>query len=286
MTLADPITDALVAACNGKLGSGTAVSNDGAEVLDLAEVGLLLGALDRRGADLGPYRAHLADIARTIRNKRPGPDAHDRRKALCDVIAGEFAYNGDGDVFEAPENANMLDVIDRRVGLPVALGILYLHAARAAGWAAYGIAFPGHFLVRVEGDADAAMLDPFDNGRAMEPADLYSILRRLMGPGAKLEEEHLAPMPDRSVLIRLLSNLKAHALRDGDTSRGLELLDRMRVLRPRDAAILFEQGTILARTGSPMAAKAKFETILTAEPEGNWAARASHSLARVKITLN
>ncbi len=274
MTLADPITDALRTACAG------------GEVLDLAEIALLLGALDRRDADLGPYRSHLADIARTIRDRRASADAHVRREVLSDVIHGEFAYTGDGDVFEAPENANMLDVIDRRVGLPVALGILYLHAARAAGWTAYGISFPGHFLVQVEGEADAAMMDPFAGGRAMEPADLYSILRRMMGPGAKLEEEHLAPVPDRAVLIRLLSNLKARALRAGETSRGLELLDRMRVIAPADAGLLFEQGTILTRSGSPTAAVAKFKAAMEKDPKGPFAARASQSLADVKRTLN
>ena len=274
MTMADPITDALRAACGA------------AETLDLAEVALLLGALDRRGTDLGPYRAHLADIARTIRDRRTSADAHIRREVLSDVIHGEFAYTGDGDVFEAPENANMLDVIDRRVGLPVALGILYLHAARAAGWTAYGINFPGHFLVQVEGDADAAMLDPFSGGRAMEPADLYSILRRLMGPGAKLEEEHRASVRDRSVLIRLLSNLKARALRSGDTTRALELLDRMCVIAPADAGLLYEQGTILNRAGSPMAAKSKFEAAVEADPKGPVAGLAAQSLSSVKSTLN
>jgi len=274
MTLADPITDALRVACTGH------------EMLDLAEVGLLLGALDRRDADLGPYRAHLADIARTIRDRRASADAQVRREVLSDVIHGEFAYTGDGDVFEAPENANLLDVIDRRVGLPVALGILYLHAARAAGWTAYGISFPGHFLVQVEGDADAAMLDPFSGGRAMDPADLYSILRRMMGPGAKLEEEHLAPVADRAVLIRLLSNLKARAMRSGDTSRALELLDRMRVVAPADAGLLFEQANILTRGGSPMAAKSKFEDAIAADPKGPFAARAAQLLSDVKRTLN
>ncbi len=272
MTLADPITHALERACVG--------------TLDIAEVALLLSALDRRGVALGPYRAHLADIARAIRARRGMPEAAMRREILSDVLHEEFGYFGDGDLFEAPENANLIDVIDRRVGLPVALGILYLHAARAAGWQAHGISFPGHFLVQVEGDDGAALMDPFAGGRAMEPADLYGILHRMMGRSARLEENHLEPVSDRAVLIRLLNNLKARALRSGDNTRALELLDRMIIVLPNEAAFPFEQGKLLTREGQPTAAKAKFEAALACNPEGPLALQAGQAIKDIKRTLN
>ncbi len=274
MTLANPLTHALEAACAG------------AETLDIAEVALLLSALDRRGVELGPYRAHLADIARAIRDRRDASEAALRRDILSDVLHGEFGYFGDGDLFEAPENANLIDVMDRRVGLPVAPGILYLHAARAAAWSAHGISFPGNFLVQVEGDDGVALLDPFAGGKAMEHADLYGILRRLVGPAAKLEENHLEPVSDRAVLIRLLSNLKARALRSGDNMRALELLDRMSIVTPREAGFAFEQGQLFIREGQPMAAKAKFEAALACDAKGPWAARVTQALEDVKRTLN
>lgn len=274
MTLADPITQALIAACAG-----------GGE-LDIAEVALLLGALDRRGVDLGPYRKHLADLARAIRDKGVEPEAGARREALADVLFAEFGYVGDGDVYEAPENANLLDVIDRRVGLPVALGILYIHTARAAGWPAHGISFPGHFLVQVEAEDGEALLDPFGGGRAMDAGALYGILRRIAGPAARLEDNHMAPVSDRAVLIRLLNNLKSSALRLSDTTRALELLDRMAIVDPHDLAYHFEQGTILARAGHPMAAKRKFEAVAEVDPEGPFARRARVALSGVKRSLN
>lgn len=276
MTLADPLSLALA----------HALDSSSAGVLDIAEAALLLSALDRRDVELGPYRAHLADIARAIRDRRGTGEAAIRRDILSDVLHGEFGYIGDGDFFEAPENANLIDVMDRRVGLPVTLGILYLHAARAAGWQAHGISFPGHFLVQVEGEDGVALLDPFAGGCAMEPADLYGILHRLVGRSARLEENHLEPVSDRAVLIRLLSNLKARALRSGDATRALELLDRMIIVAPRDPAFAFEQGKLLVREGQPLAAKAKFEAAIACEPKSAMGIRAREALNEVKRTLN
>ncbi len=274
MTVADPITEALIVACAA-----------GGE-LDIGEVALLLGALDRRGVDLGPYRKHLADLARAVRDKGVEPEAGARREALAEILHTDFGYFGDGDVFEAPENANLLDVIDRRAGLPVALGILYLHTARAAGWPAHGISFPGHFLVQVEAEDGTALLDPFGGGRAMDAGGLYGILRRIAGPVARLEDAHLTPTDDRAVLIRLLSNLKVRAMQLSDTSRALELLDRMAVVDPTELGFLYEQGAILAQAGQPMAAKRKFEKVASAQKEGPYAERARDALAGVKRSLN
>lgn len=274
MTVADPITEALIHACAG------------AGPLDIAEAGLLLGALDRRGVDLARYRKHLADLARAIRDKGVEPEAKARRAALADLLHGRFGYNGDGDVYEAPENANLIDVIDRKVGLPVALGILYIHTARAAGWPASGISFPGHFLVRVEADDGEALLDPFGAGRAMDAGALYGILRRIMGPAARLQDHHIAPTDDRAVLIRLLNNLKSRALQMSDHTRALELLDRMAIVDPADLAYIYEQGTILARAGHPMAAKRKFESLTGGHPDNPFARRAKVALAGVKRSLN
>lgn len=274
MTVADPITQALIVAC--------ATTGD----LDIAETGLLLGALDRRGVDLGPYRKHLADLARAIRDRGVEPSAAARQKALADLLNLEFGYRGDGDVYDAPENANLLDVIDRRMGLPVALGILYIHTARAAGWPAHGVLFPGHFLVQVGAEDDVALLDPFGGGRDMDTGALYGILRRVAGPAARLEDAHIAPVDDRAVLVRLLNNLKARAMRLSDTTRALELLDRMIVIDPQDVGYIYEQGTILSQAGQPMAAKRKFEKVASTADKGPFADKARQALAGVKRSLN
>jgi len=270
----DPLTEAFRAACSGE------------RIHDIGEAALLMGALDRRGDDLGPYRAHLAELAGLVQKHRDVEEAAARGQILADIMSRDFGYEGDGDMFDNPHNSNLLGVIDRRAGVPVTLGILYLHLARAAGWRAWGVAFPGQFLVSVEGEDGTSIIDPFDEGREMQTADLYSLLHRMMGRMARLEENHLESVADESVLIRVLSNIKAIAMRDKNYSRALELLDRMLVIAPGEAAFLFEQARLLNHDGHPTAAKGKYEAVIALDPKSPFAERSFEELAGINAKLN
>ena len=79
--------------------------------------------------------------------------AEAKAAALTAVIAGAEGYCGDDETYDDLQNANLISVIDRRRGLPVALGIIYLQVARAQGWQATGLAFPGHFLISIDAGA-------------------------------------------------------------------------------------------------------------------------------------
>jgi regulator of sirC expression with transglutaminase-like and TPR domain len=72
-----------------------------------------------------------------------------RVQALHEVLAERHGFRGDDQNYDDLENANLISVIERRRGLPVALAILYLDAARRCGWPAEGLNFPGHFMIRL-----------------------------------------------------------------------------------------------------------------------------------------
>ena len=78
------------------------------------------------------------------------------------------AIRGNVEDYDNPANANLIQVIERRQGLPVALGILWLHAARAAGWPAHGVDFPAHFLIALEGAGGQLVVDAFDGGTCLD----------------------------------------------------------------------------------------------------------------------
>ena len=54
-----------------------------------------------------------------------------RTGALNEIILLKNGYSGDELSYDDLQNANLMRVVDRRKGPPVALGILYIHAARA-----------------------------------------------------------------------------------------------------------------------------------------------------------
>src|SRR5437762_2595704 len=134
-------------------------------LLPIGEAALALAAFDRPRVALGRYRQHLATIARDVgRHSGAQGDLAARARALNEIILLKHGYSGDELTYDDLQNANLTRVVDRRKGLPVALGILYLHAARAQGWESVGLAFPGHFLIRLGDGPERLILDPFHGG--------------------------------------------------------------------------------------------------------------------------
>ncbi len=141
--------------------------------IDLAETALMLAALDRPETSTAAYRGHLAELAGKIAAQADATSSVAMQiAALRKVLVTKFGYEGDAETYDDMRNANLMHVIDRRKGLPVALGILYLHAARAYGSHISGLSFPSHFLLRIEARGQRAIFDPFHGGRVDEPAGL------------------------------------------------------------------------------------------------------------------
>jgi len=217
--------------------------------LDVAEGALLLGALDRPGVDLGPYRRDLAALA-SAAHERPGPEA------LNALLFDGWGFAGDTETYDDLRNANLTHVIDRRRGLPVALGILYMHIARAAGLAAFGLNLPGHVMVAV-GMGDALHVrDPFHGGRVV---GLDELGERVARSGATMDPAMPQPVDDRAVLLRLHNNIKVRCLRDGDMDRAAATLEAMVIVAPEQAGLWLELGTVHEKRDNLRAARAALE---------------------------
>ncbi len=252
--------------------------------IDLFESALALAALDRPRTDLGPYREHAADLARDLGNAiaRTVPVS----EALADVLSAGHGYVGDTLTYDDSQNANLIRVIDRRKGLPVALGILYIHAARRHGIEAEGLNFPGHFLIRIGTGAKRVILDPFNGGLERNAADLRDLLKATAGLAAELEPAHYEPVGNRDILIRLQNNIKARHQRAGNIEEALRTVEGMLLFAPDAMALWREAGVLNARLGKIAAAVRAFEII--AERADSAAARtdAAAIVARLRTRLN
>jgi len=148
-------------------------------VLPIAEAALALASFDRPRVGLARYIRHLTTLATDVRRRvGTGPDLAARANALNEVVLLKHGYSGDELTYDDLQNANLMRVIDRRKGLPVALGILYLDAARAQGWEAVGLGFPGHFLIRLSDGAGRLIVDPFHGGQVLQARRCASCSRR------------------------------------------------------------------------------------------------------------
>ncbi len=259
------------------------VGEAGDDPLDVATAALMLSALDHAGRPLEPYRDHLAEIAERARSEAPVvASAQDGARALGGILAGRYGYDGDRLTYDDPQNADLMAVIDRRRGLPVALGILYLHAARAAGYRATGLSWPGHFLLRVWFREGEVLIDPFNGGAALERDGLQT--PPVMGLTPSDEMAPIEAVADIEVLLRLQNNLKLRALQAGDRARALEIGKRMALVAPRRPELWLDLGRLNEATGALGAAQKAFEACIALVPAGqslhNEATLGLHTLKR------
>jgi regulator of sirC expression with transglutaminase-like and TPR domain len=260
----------------------------GGERIDLLQAALTLSILQRDEAiDLAPLQGHVAAIDAAL------ADLVHRRGAvperLGEVIAEAYGYRGDSETYDDLQNADVARVLERRKGLPVALAILYLQVARAQGWDAEGLAFPGHFLIRVSIDGARHVIDPFNDGQVVEAPALRSLLQRVLGPDADLSPEHFDPVPDRDVLLRLENNVRLRLAKRDDWTGAARSLDRMLAIAPDKPELLFEAGQVNARLDKRRAAISAFERFLTtdaAKADPALAQRASALLQELRRGLN
>ena len=258
-------------------------------VLPIAEAGLALASFERPRVALARYRQHLDALARDVgRHLDPGSvgDLTARARALNEILLLKHGYSGDELTYDDVQNANLMWVVDRRKGLPVALGILYLHAARAQGWDAIGLAFPGHFLIRLGDGPERLILDPFHGGRICDAASLRELLKAMAGQDVELTPQHYAPVRDRDVLLRLQNNIKSRLLQGGRAEPALRILQTMLLLAPDLAGLWQEAGMLNARLGNMRAATEALQEFIVRAPEGSARHQAAALLQQLKSKLN
>jgi regulator of sirC expression with transglutaminase-like and TPR domain len=209
-------------------------TNDALEVEHLA---LLLAEPEQPGLDVQSYLNKLnvmGELARIkLKSCRSAAPA-DRIVPILRLLYGELGFHGNVADFYDPQNSFLNHVIDRRTGNPLSLAVVLLAVCRRASVPAYGVSFPGHFLVRaVKSSGEIATIDPLD-GRLLTPTVLHSIYESATGDPGEIDEHYLAPASHRQILLRMLTNLRAIYELRGDQQRLRFVLERIALLNPSE----------------------------------------------------
>ena len=240
--------------------------------IELDHAALALSELDHDGIELEPYYVLLEEIGERLEDFAEAETPEQQGEALARVFHEEFGFVGDADNYDAPLNADLIRVLDRRRGLPVSLALLYVAAARRMGWTAHATNTPGHVLVRIDddiGDGPSHLIDPFHGGTPVSDDRLAALLHGAIGPDGVPGPEHVAPMANRGVLARLLLNQASRAERGGDPVRALALYERMTLVAPGNADGWWELARLQLQLNNVAAARASLSAMLevTRDPE-------------------
>jgi len=234
--------------------------------IDVA-LGAALIARDVYGnLDVGGVLERFDDLAKNLAPLAEFPPL-EQAKRLSHHVYETLGFHGNESDYYDPRNSLLPDVLERRTGIPISLGLVYSEIGKRRGVVTRGISFPGHFLVSV-GQKYVVYIDPFFHGRVLESPDLQTLLGRVAGQAGKKTEtllavyKHLTPATSRAILQRWLMNLRSIYLQRNDTARAMLVLDRLVCLSPGLAWPLRERGLLAARLGAVEAARADLERAL------------------------
>lgn len=183
------------------------------------------------------------------------------------VLFTDEGFRGNVSAYYDPRNSFLNDVLDRRIGIPLTLSIVYLEVGWRMGLPLRGVNFPGHFLVRYDGAALGLLIDPFQGGEIRFEDQAQELLDRVYGGSVILQPDYLRAAGKRDMLIRLLSNLKGVYMNARDDRRALDAIERLILVRPSALAEVRDRGMLLARTGRVDEAIVDLQRYLGATPE-------------------
>ena len=204
----------------------------------------------------------------------PTAPLRDRVVAVSRRFEGH-GFRGNAEDYYDPKNSLLPDVLSRRLGIPITLSIVWCAMAERAGLIARGIAFPGHFLVRVDASrvddetqsGTPIVVDPFAAGRILDAGAATALLRRALGEGAQLHASLFTPATARATLVRLLTNLEATWAKRGEHARAFVAADRIVTLVPDGARMLRERAALALRIGAIEVARADLMRVIELEPQ-------------------
>ena len=226
--------------------------------VDLFGGAVAIARLGRDEIDAHALARQLDLIAETVRGRggeRPRPE--ELAAAITDELFEALGFRGNREHYTDPENSYIDRVIERRLGIPITLSLVFLEIAQRVGLQCDGVGFPGHFLVRCGGD-DGFFVDPFNAGEQPTREDL---LGRLEGRTSIFPsiDSLLAAVTRRQILQRMLVNLCVAYQGLGDTARWVAALGFRLRLEPWNAALYLERGLLYYQQGEEALALADLE---------------------------
>ena len=234
--------------------------------LDVAA--LEIASIEFPGIDSEAAAFRLDNLAGQVSSQlTPNASALDFINTSNELLFEVLQFRGNAEDYYDPRNCCLNSVLMRRLGIPISLSIVYMEVARRLARPVYGVGLPGHFIVAYEDSKDRYWIDPFNGGRILSFADCVALAKKTAGVDLRSNPAVLAPVSNRQILVRILSNLKAIYLRGEAFDKARQVLDLLIEAMPEYAEEYRHRGLVHLRQLNHRAAKADLETYLRLEPE-------------------
>ena len=246
------------------------------DAIPLFEAALAIAqGIDER-LDFSATLATVDHFAATLQ-RRLAPDMTDIQKLrlLNQYFYRELGFGGNLNHFYDVGNSLLPQVIATRRGIPISLAVLFMEMAQQIGLHVKGIAFPGHFLMRLSVPSGEIILDPLSGvslTREVLEEWLLPYIEPAEDPLKSALAHHLQAVRPRAILARMLRNLKTILVDDGNWQAFLAVQQRLVILLPDDIAERRDRGLAYANLSIAQPALQDLETYLAKRPYASDAA--------------
>lgn len=216
--------------------------------LDLAQAALQIACIAYPGLDPSPSIRKLDMLAADLQPRlAPLHSTLEQAAEIARYLFVDCGFTGNTGNYYDVRNSFLNDVLERRLGIPISLSVVFIEVARRLGLHAEGVGMPGHFLVRHASPDGEILLDPFHDGKIIHPEDCQRLLTQVYGSSAQMKPEYLRPVTGRQLLGRMLTNLKNIYINDENWSLTFQVIEMILLVQPEWWTEYRDRGVIQLR---------------------------------------
>jgi regulator of sirC expression with transglutaminase-like and TPR domain len=261
------------------------------ERVDLLRAALTFARVEDPQLDIERYVRHVDQLGVRVAEKIQDPDDPPQIiAALNGVLFQEEMFRGNTVDYYNPRNSFLHDVLDRRLGIPITLALVYMEVARRVRFQLFGVGMPGHFLLKhYDVDGHSILIDAFERGSIVTEEDCRQKLDSIYSGQVALQPEFLLPVTRRQMLTRMLNNLRSVYLSQRDFRRAVQIVDLILVIYPRSPEDMKQRAALRYNLNDYRGALSDFDEYVKMSPDASDAEeirQTALSLRRSMATMN
>jgi regulator of sirC expression with transglutaminase-like and TPR domain len=241
------------------------------EKIELLEAALTFARPEYPGLDSSKYRDIIDNFAHRVLQRRGlSEDPAHTIVSLNVVLFEEEGLAGNQAEFYDPRNSYLNEVLDRKLGIPISLSVIYMEVAQRVGLPVFGVGLPGHFLLKhYDSNGSQIFIDPYVSGRLLSPAECQTRLDEVYGGQIPLQPEFLNSVSRRQILTRMLNNLRSIYISNRNFKKALTVIDFILAIHPRSPDDLRQRALLRYNEGMLRPAIEDLEEYLRLAPDAS-----------------
>lgn len=257
------------------------------ERIDLLRAALTFARIEYPQLDPAPYIRQIEALARRVTAKIDDPgDAVQCIAALNHVLFEEEMFRGNTADYYSPRNSFINDVLDRKLGIPITLALLYMEVGRRAGFQLFGVGMPGHFMLKhYDVDGRSFFIDAFERGSVLSEEDCKRKIESIHSGQITLRPEFLFIVTRRQMLTRMLNNLRTIYLSRRDFRRAVQVVDLILVIYPRSPEDVKQRAALRYNLNDYKGALSDFEDYVKMAPDASDAEEIRHTAVGLRRSM-